>query len=61
MWFGMDFEIHWGKSIQADLVQGVKPHTDISEITVLLQDREVEGLQVLIDDKWIKRNENTNL
>nr|AFK39746.1 unknown [Medicago truncatula] len=36
-----------------DLVLGVKPHTDRSGITVLLQDKEVEGLQVLIDDKWI--------
>ncbi|XVE63646.1 hypothetical protein DITRI_Ditri07aG0036700 [Diplodiscus trichospermus] len=37
-----------------DLVLGVKPHTDRSGITVLLQDREVEGLQVLVDDKWVK-------
>ncbi|XVF88279.1 hypothetical protein PTKIN_Ptkin19aG0037300 [Pterospermum kingtungense] len=37
-----------------DLVLGVKPHTDGSGITVLLQDREVEGLQVLVDDKWVK-------
>lgn len=38
-----------------DLVLGVKPHTDRSGITVLLQDREVEGLQVLLDDdKWVK-------
>ncbi|KAK7309295.1 hypothetical protein RJT34_05892 [Clitoria ternatea] len=36
-----------------DLVLGVKPHTDRSGITVLLQDKEVEGLQVLVDDKWI--------
>jgi len=36
-----------------DLVLGVKPHTDRPGITVLLQDKEVEGLQVLIDDKWI--------
>ncbi|XP_057420668.1 jasmonate-induced oxygenase 4-like [Lotus japonicus] len=36
-----------------DLVLGVKPHTDRSGITVLLQDREVEGLQVLVDDKWV--------
>lgn len=36
-----------------DLVLGVKPHTDRSGITVLLQDKEVEGLQVLIDDNWI--------
>ncbi|CAJ2634652.1 unnamed protein product [Trifolium pratense] len=36
-----------------DLVLGVKPHTDRSGITTLLQDKEVEGLQVLIDDKWV--------
>jgi isopenicillin N synthase-like dioxygenase len=36
-----------------DLVLGVKPHTDRSGITTLLQDKEVEGLQILIDDKWI--------
>ena len=36
-----------------DLVLGVKPHTDRSGITVLLQDTEVDGLQVLIDDKWV--------
>ncbi|KAJ1385866.1 Oxoglutarate/iron-dependent dioxygenase [Sesbania bispinosa] len=36
-----------------DLVLGVKPHTDRSGITVLLQDTEVEGLQVLVDDKWV--------
>ncbi|XP_020228977.1 codeine O-demethylase [Cajanus cajan] len=36
-----------------DLVLGVKPHTDRSGITVLLQDKEVEGLQVLIDDSWV--------
>lgn len=36
-----------------DLVLGVKPHTDRSGITVLLQDKEVEGLQILIDDKWV--------
>ncbi|XP_057416028.1 jasmonate-induced oxygenase 4-like [Lotus japonicus] len=36
-----------------DLVLGCKPHTDGSGITVLLQDKEVEGLQVQIDDKWV--------
>lgn len=33
-------------------VFGVKPHSDRSGITVLLQDREVEGLQVLKDGAW---------
>ena len=35
-----------------ELVYGLKPHTDRSGMTVLLQDTEVEGLQVLSDDKW---------
>ncbi|KAI3781969.1 hypothetical protein L2E82_11997 [Cichorium intybus] len=34
-------------------VLGVKPHADGSAITVLLQDKEVEGLQILKDDKWV--------
>lgn len=33
-------------------VLGVKPHSDRSGITVLLQDKEVEGLQVLKDGTW---------
>ncbi|KAJ4832902.1 hypothetical protein Tsubulata_044527 [Turnera subulata] len=37
-----------------DLVLGLKPHTDRSAMTVLLQDSEVESLQMLIDDKWVK-------
>jgi isopenicillin N synthase-like dioxygenase len=37
-----------------DKVLGVKPHTDRSGITVLLQDKEVEGLQVLVDGKWVR-------
>ncbi|XP_028760773.1 probable 2-oxoglutarate-dependent dioxygenase ANS isoform X2 [Neltuma alba] len=36
-----------------DMVLGVKPHTDRSGITALLQDAQVEGLQVLIHDTWI--------
>lgn len=35
-----------------DVVLGVKPHADGSAITILLQDKEVEGLQVLKDDQW---------
>ncbi|GMI94764.1 hypothetical protein like AT5G20400 [Hibiscus trionum] len=35
-----------------DLALGVKPHADGSAITLLLQDKEVEGLQVLKDDQW---------
>ena len=37
-----------------DLVLGVKPHSDRSGITVLLQDKEVEGLQILRDGKWFR-------
>ncbi|OMO61684.1 Oxoglutarate/iron-dependent dioxygenase [Corchorus olitorius] len=35
-------------------VLGVKPHADGSAITMLLQDKEVEGLQVLKDDQWFR-------
>ncbi|GKA42096.1 non-heme dioxygenase N-terminal domain-containing protein [Tanacetum coccineum] len=34
-------------------VLGVKPHADGSTITVLLQDKEIEGLQLLKDDQWV--------
>ncbi|CAI9100854.1 OLC1v1038039C1 [Oldenlandia corymbosa var. corymbosa] len=37
-----------------DLVQGLKPHSDGSAITILLPDEEVEGLQFLIDDQWVR-------
>ncbi|PHT28404.1 hypothetical protein CQW23_32000 [Capsicum baccatum] len=33
------------------LVHGIKPHADGSAITILLQDKEVGGLQILKDDK----------
>ncbi|KAL6223819.1 hypothetical protein ACLB2K_002677 [Fragaria x ananassa] len=39
---------------RSDQVLGVKPHTDGSGVTVLLQDKEVEGLQVFVDDKWVR-------
>ncbi|XP_071724448.1 protein LATERAL BRANCHING OXIDOREDUCTASE 1-like [Rutidosis leptorrhynchoides] len=35
-----------------DRVIGCKPHADGSAITILLQDKEVEGLQFLKDDQW---------
>ncbi|XP_059635187.1 codeine O-demethylase-like [Cornus florida] len=37
-----------------DLILGVKPHADGSAITFLLQDKEVEGLQILKDDQWFR-------
>lgn len=40
--------------LRPDLVLGVKPHGDGSAVTFLLQDKEVEGLQVLKDDKWFR-------
>lgn len=36
-----------------DQVFGVKPHSDGSGVTVLLQDKEVQGLQVLKEDEWL--------
>ncbi|MCL7044142.1 hypothetical protein MKW94_004497 [Papaver nudicaule] len=36
-----------------DLVYGIIAHSDGVAITILLQDPEVEGLQVLKDDQWI--------
>lgn len=35
-----------------NLVLGVKPHADGSAITILLQDKEVEGLQFLKGNEW---------
>ncbi|KAL2929841.1 Codeine O-demethylase, partial [Bienertia sinuspersici] len=35
-------------------VLGVKPHADGTTITMLLQDKEIEGLQVLKDDQWFR-------
>lgn len=37
-----------------DLVLGLKPHSDGSAVTILLQDREVEGLQFMKDDQWVR-------
>ncbi|XP_031287391.1 probable 2-oxoglutarate-dependent dioxygenase ANS [Pistacia vera] len=37
-----------------DLVLGVKPHSDTGGITILLQDKDVEGLQVRVDGNWFK-------
>ncbi|KAK9947477.1 hypothetical protein M0R45_003101 [Rubus argutus] len=37
-----------------DHVLGVKPHADGTIITILLQDKEVEGLQFQKDDEWFR-------
>jgi isopenicillin N synthase-like dioxygenase len=36
-----------------DMVLGVKAHSDRSGMTVLLQDEQVQGLQILKDSTWI--------
>ena len=36
------------------LVLGLKPHSDPSMKTILLQDKKVEGLQILKDDRWFR-------
>ncbi|KAJ9163037.1 hypothetical protein P3X46_022757 [Hevea brasiliensis] len=36
------------------LVLGLKSHSDGSVITIVLQDKEVEGLQFLKDDQWFR-------
>ncbi|KAK4431791.1 protein SRG1 [Sesamum alatum] len=37
-----------------DAVVGLKPHTDGLGITILLQDEQVEGLQLLKDNQWFR-------
>ncbi|KAH0987476.1 hypothetical protein GBA52_014653 [Prunus armeniaca] len=37
-----------------DVVLGVKPHADGTIITLLLQDKQVEGLQFFKDDQWFR-------
>ncbi|KAH7688474.1 Flavonol synthase protein [Dioscorea alata] len=40
--------------LKPDLVLGLKPHSDRTLITVILPDKDVEGLQVMKDGEWIK-------
>ncbi|XP_039117791.1 probable 2-oxoglutarate-dependent dioxygenase ANS [Dioscorea cayenensis subsp. rotundata] len=40
--------------LKPDLVFGLKPHSDGPLITVILPEKDVEGLQVLKDGEWIK-------
>ncbi|KAJ0090688.1 hypothetical protein Patl1_13930 [Pistacia atlantica] len=37
-----------------DATLGLKPHADGSALTILLQDKEVEGLQFLKDNQWYR-------
>ncbi|XP_021647997.2 protein SRG1 [Hevea brasiliensis] len=37
-----------------DQILGVKPHADASALTILLPDKEVEGLQFLKDKEWFR-------
>ena len=37
-----------------DQVVGLKPHEDGTLITILLQDKQVEGLQILKDNQWFQ-------
>lgn len=37
-----------------DIVHGLKPHADGSAITIVLPDEQVEGLQFLKDDQWVR-------
>ena len=37
-----------------DLTLGLKPHTDVSVITFVLQEKEVEGLQILKDGQGFR-------
>ncbi|KAJ0962374.1 hypothetical protein J5N97_030202 [Dioscorea zingiberensis] len=41
-----------------DLVNGIKPHSDSSALTIILPNKDVEGLQVLKDDIWVKVTTN---
>ncbi|KAJ0984778.1 hypothetical protein J5N97_003134 [Dioscorea zingiberensis] len=37
-----------------ELVNGIKPHSDSSALTIILPDKDVEGLQVMKDGVWVK-------
>ncbi|GAY53092.1 hypothetical protein CUMW_146760 [Citrus unshiu] len=41
---------------EPELTYGLPGHTDPNALTILLQDLEVAGLQVLKDDKWVAVN-----
>lgn len=39
--------------LKPEFLNGFNPHSDASMISILLQDRKVEGLQILKDDEWV--------
>ncbi|KAJ6435757.1 hypothetical protein OIU84_000888 [Salix udensis] len=41
-------------NLEENCFSGQKPHADGSAITIVLQDKEVEGLQFLNDDQWFR-------
>ena len=45
---------HYPPCPRPDLALGVRPHTDGSIVTYVLQEKDVEGLQVLKDNQWFK-------
>ncbi|XP_050204377.1 codeine O-demethylase-like [Mercurialis annua] len=45
---------YYPPSSSNDLAIGLAPHTDPSAITILLQDKHVEGLHFLKDDQWFR-------
>lgn len=45
---------YYPRCSRPDLVNGIKPHTDGTGLTFLLQDEDVEGLQILNDDQWLR-------
>ncbi|KAF7816617.1 protein DOWNY MILDEW RESISTANCE 6 [Senna tora] len=45
---------------EPELTYGLPGHTDPNALTILLQDLQVTGLQVLIDGKWVAVNPHPN-
>lgn len=45
---------YYPKCARPERVLGVKPHADGSGITILLPDKEVEGLQFQKDNQWFR-------
>lgn len=44
---------YYPKCCRPDLVLGVAPHSDVSSLTILLQDDEIPGLQIQHQGKWV--------